>query len=180
MTKLQSIVLLLLRRQGLVLDRIMHYIFIERVLLVRVCLEMPSKCLSLSSQRWKLGPKASQCRRCLQRFGCFPSNTQAPTGPESLQSERAASRGLASEEPLHVHHLHPLRAALLMSTAARFSRQFDQQVCLYIHKLTPLDLRSPAPAYLLRMRNLRRSFFGECRSLVLLGGDRDSWKWEGN
>lgn len=59
----------------------------------------------------------------------------------------------------HVHYLHPLKAALPKSTAAWFSRLFDQQACLYIHKLTPLDLRSPAFAYLLRMRNLRRSFW---------------------
>lgn len=60
---------------------------------------------------------------------------------------------------LHVRYLHPLRAALPESTAAQFSRLFNQQVCLYIHKLTPPDLRSPALAYLPRMRNLRRSFW---------------------
>lgn len=60
---------------------------------------------------------------------------------------------------LHVHYLHPLKAALLKSTAAWFSRLFDQQACLYIHKLTPPDLRSPALAYLLRMWNLRLSFW---------------------
>lgn len=60
---------------------------------------------------------------------------------------------------VHVRYLHPLKAALPESTAARFSRLFDQQVCLYIHELTPPDLRSPTLAYLLRMRNLRRSFW---------------------
>lgn len=60
---------------------------------------------------------------------------------------------------LHVRYLHPLKAALPKSTVARFSRLFDQQACLYIHKLTPPDLRSPALAYLLRIRNLRHSFW---------------------
>lgn len=73
--------------------------------------------------------------------------------------KRTASRELdVFEEPYMSASSPHFKAALPKSTAARFSRLFDQQACLYIHKLTPLDLRSPAFAYLLEMGNLRRSF----------------------
>lgn len=79
---------------------------------------------------------------------------------------------------LHVHYLHPLKAALLKSTAARFSRLFDQQACLYIHKLTPPAwFKEPCARIFAQDED---TLSGECQSSVLLGGDHDSWKWEVN
>lgn len=113
----------------------------------------------------------SQSCRCLQRLGHFPGNTQAPKGP-GLWSMKRLPQGDLLRLKNATGPLPPPSTALLKSTAARFSRLFDQQACLYIHKLTPPDLRSPALAYLLRMRNLRRSFWSVSELRV---ARRGSW-----
>lgn len=78
--------------------------------------------------------------------------------------EKSTSRGLAVFEEPYVSsttspNTHTLKAGLLKSTAARFSRLFDQQVRPYIHKLTPLDLRSPCARILARNEEFQTVFF---------------------
>ena len=131
---------------------------------------MTSECRCTTSQTWIFGWTHS-CR-VLSRLGPFPSNTQAPKGP-GLSAWKGCLKGIGCLwRALHVRYLHPLKAALPKSTVARFSRLFGQQACLYIHKLTPLDLRSTALAYLLWMRSLRCFFWSVSKLSVARWG---SW-----
>lgn len=106
-----------------------------------------------------------------QSLGCFPGNTQAPKGPGLWYMKRAPQGNwlclkspTCPTPPLPTHtHAYTLKAGLLKSTAARFSRLFDQQVCPYFHKLTPLDLRSPC-AHILPQNEEFHGLFCECPS----------------
>lgn len=77
-------------------------------------------------------------------FGSFPGSTQAPKGPGLWSLKRAASRGLAAfEEPRVSSTTTHTALPSLSQQRLGFQGMFSQQARLYIHKLTPPDLRKP-------------------------------------
>lgn len=107
-------------------------------------------------RKWIFGPEVADFFRGLDPF---PETLRLLRDPRPCSMKRLPQGDRCVWRALHVRSLHPLKAALPESTVAPFSRLFDQQAWLYIHKLTPLDLRSPALQCLLWMRNLRRFFW---------------------